>query len=237
MTRAWESSPAVVAIAASVLVFLTWQGWLAGRNGLSEIYARPAISYLEEKGAADFQISEAEWQAIYNSILRADELMPDNPQYLDSLGWLHQIKLGLLADALDIDQVAAHARAAEDYYRRAVAVRPTWPYYWGGVALEEYRGGNYGTENYSLALANAARFGPWKNDTQQLVADLGSDTLELLSPGAQRAFLLNLERGLRRQPDAMFAIVRDWTYICATAKMSSISLPLLLSHCERHTVV
>jgi len=233
MARAGKSSPVLVTFAVSVMLFLSWQGWVAGRNGLSDVYARPAINYLEDKSAADFRISEAEWQAVYDSISRADELMPGNPRYLDSLGWLEQIKLALLADAMDIDQVDAYARAAEGYYRAAVAARPTWPYYWGSLALEKYRRGNYDTDEYSVALANAARFGPWKNDTQRLVADLGSDTLDFLSPRAQREFLLNLERGLSRQSDAMFAIVRDWETVCETANVPDVSLPLLSSHCER----
>lgn len=214
------------------MLFLSWQGWVAGRNGLSDVYARPAIDYLEDKSAADFRFSEAEWQALYDSISRADELMPGNPRYLDSLGWLEQIQLGLLADELDTDLIEAHARAAKNYYRGAVAARPTWSYYWSSLALEEYRRGNYDADEYSIALANAARFGPWKNDTQQLVADLGSDTFEFLSPRAQREVLLSLERGLSRQFSAMDSIVRDWAYVCETANVPDVSLPLLSSHCE-----
>lgn len=215
------------------MLLLSWQGWVASRNGLSDIYARPAINYLEHKSAAGSRINEAEWQAVYDSISRADELMPGNPRYLSSLGRLERIKLDLLADNLGIDQVDAHARAAEHNYRAAVAARPTWPYYWGSLALEEYRRGNYHTDAFSLALANAARFGPWKRDTQQLVADLGRDTLVFLSSPAQRAVLLNIERGLSRQSDAIFAIVRDWTYVCETAGVTDVSLPQLSSHCER----
>jgi len=223
----------VVMFAVSVMLFLSWQGWVAGRNGLSDVFARPAINYLEDKSADERRMSQAQWQAVYESILRADELMPGNPRYLDSLGWLEQTKLDQLADDLDIDQIGAHARAAEGYYRGAVAARPTWPYYWGSLAMEEYRRGNYDTAEYSVALVNAARFGPWKNDTQRLVADLGSDTLEFLSPRAQRGFLRNLERGLTRQPDAMLEIVRDWEYVCQTANVPDVSLPLFSNHCER----
>jgi hypothetical protein len=233
MARAQNSSPLVVTLAVSAVLILVWQSWVAGRNGMSDVYARPAISYLEDKVAAEPSISEAEWHAVHESISRADELMPGNPRYLDSLGWLEQIKLGQLTDSLDIEQVDAHARAAENYYRGAIAARPTWPYYWGSLALEEYRRGNYDADEYSVALANAARFGPWKDDTQRLVADLGSDTLEFLSPRARREVLLNVERGLSRQPDAMLEIVYDWELVCETANVPDVSLPLLSSRCEQ----
>ena len=42
----------VVMFAGSVLLFLSWQCLVAGRNGLSDLYARPAINYLEDKSAA-----------------------------------------------------------------------------------------------------------------------------------------------------------------------------------------
>jgi hypothetical protein len=233
MARARNSSPLAVALAVSAMLFLGWHGWVAGRNGLSDVYARPAIDYLENKSGADFRISEAEWQAVYESISRADELMPGSPRYLDNLGWLEQTKLDLLADALDIDKVDTHTRAAEGHYRSAVAARPTWPYYWGSLALVKYRRGDFDTDEYSVALANAARFGPWKDDSQRLVADLGSDTLEFLSPHAQRAVVVNLEQGLSRQSDAILEIVYDWEAVCETAGVPDVSLPLLSSHCER----
>jgi hypothetical protein len=223
----------VVTFAVSVMVYLSWQAWAAGRNSLSDVFARPAINYLEAKAAADLRLSEDEWQAVHDSISRADALMPGNPAYLDRLGWLEQTKVSLLADALDIDQIDAHARAAEEYYRSATQARPTWPYYWGSIVLQMHRRGNYDKDEYSVALANAARFGPWQDDTQRLVADLGSDTLEFLLPSAQREFLLNLERGLNRQPEVLLPIIRDRDIVCEAANVPDDSLPLLSSFCER----
>ena len=75
--------------------------------------------------------------------------------------------------------------------------------------------------------------GRGKIDSQRLVADLGSDTLEFLSQRAQREVVLNLERGLSRQSDEILEIVYNWQFVCETAKVPDVSLPLLSSHCER----
>jgi len=233
MARASASSRALVTFAVPVLLCLSWQGWVAGRNGLSDVYARPAIHYLEGKSAANLHLSDVEWQAVYKSLSRANALMPGNPEYLDRLGWLEQTKVSMLADTLDIVEVDARARAAEQYYRSAVGSRPTWPNYWGNLALQMHSRGNFDTDEYSAALANAARFGPWMNDTQGLVAGLGSVTLESLSPQAQRAILLNLERGLNRQSKVMLSIIHDWGIVCETANVPDDSLPLLSNHCKR----
>ena len=166
-------------------------------------------------------------------------MMPRNPQYLEALGWLHQLKLTLFADALSIEEMDAHANAASDYFHKAIESRPTWPYYWGHLALEDYRRGNYAADTYSLALANASRFGPWKNDTQRLVMALGSETWEFLSPGAKREFILNVERGLHRQPQNTVRIVRDygaWPNVCgASSGVSDVTLPHSQTLCAQES--
>ena len=232
-----QRPPLVIAFTVALALLLVWAVWVAARNGLSDLYARPAIDYLEEKRFDAYTVSEAEWQAIENSVAQANRMMPRNPQYLEALGWLHQLKLTLFANELSIEEMDAHANAARDYFQEAVESRPTWPYYWGNLALEDYRRGNYAADAYSLALANASRFGPWKNDTQRLVMDLGSETWDFLSPGAKREFILNVERALQRQPENTVRIVGDydaWPKLCvASSGVSDVTLPHLQALCAQ----
>jgi hypothetical protein len=236
-TRQQRPPPLVIALAIVLALLLTWPASIALRNGLAGIYARPAIDYLEQKRFSTDTVSEAQWQAIDHSVTQADRLMPGNPQYLEALGRLHQIKLSAFADDLSIEEMDAHAKAASEYFFRAMENRPTWPYYWGNLALEHYRLGNFGTDDYNQALSNASRFGPWKNDTQRLVMDLGSETWEFLSPGAQREFILNLERALHRQPQNALQIVSDngaWPRLCAASKaLLDITQPHLRALCAQ----
>ena len=238
MPEARQQQPhLVIAFTVALALVLVWASWMAARNGLSDLYARPAIDYLEERRFDAYTVSAAEWQAIETSVAQANSMMPRNPQYLEALGWLHQLKLSVFADELSIEDMDTHANAARDFYRKAVESRPTWPYYWGNLALEDYRRGNYAADTYSLALANASRFGPWKNDTQRLVIDLGSETWEFLSPQAKREFILNVERGLHRQPQNTARIVRDygaWPRICkASSTVSDVTLPHLQTLCAQ----
>lgn len=230
-------SSLVIAFCVALALLLVWPLWIAARNGLSGLYARPAIDYLEGKRLGAYTVSEAQWQALENNLKHADKLMPGNPQYLQSLGLLQQLKLSMLDDdELSIEAKDAHASAAKDYFQRAVESRPTWPYYWGNLALEHYRNGNYAADEFSQVLANAARFGPWKNDTQRLVIDLGSETWEFLSPPARREFILSIERGLHRQPQNTVLIVRGesaWPTFCEAGRaLLDTTLPHLLTLCE-----
>jgi len=232
-----QRRPLVITLTVALALLLVWATWIAVHNGMSDLYARPAIDFLEEKRFDGYTVSEAEWQAIEFSVAEANGMMPRNPQYLEALGWLHQLKLSLFADELSIEDMDAHAKAARDYFQEAVESRPTWPYYWGNLALEDYRRGNYAADTYSMALANASHFGPWKNDTQRLVMDLGSETWDFLSPHAKREFVLNVERGLHRQPQNAVRIVHDygaWPKICeASNGLPGTTLPHLQTLCAQ----
>lgn len=233
--------PHIAALAVALALLLIWPVSIAVRNGLSGIYARPAIDYLEEKRFATDSFSESQWRAIENSVTHAAALMPGNPQYLEALGRLHQIRLSVFSESMGIKDMDAHANAATAYFSMAIESRPTWPYYWGNLALEHYRRGNVASAVYGQAMANAARFGPWKNDTQRLIMDLGSETWPFLDADVQREFILNLERGLHRQPQNTVRIVRDndaWVHVCAANDdLFDISLPHLATLCAHDQFV
>lgn len=230
-----QRTPLVIALTTALALLLVWPTWVAMRNGLSDLYARPAIDFLAGKRFDSYTISEVEWRAIDNIVTQADKLMPGNPRYLEALGLLQQLKLTVFGDELSVEERSAHASAAKDYFLKSLERRPTWPYYWGNLALEHYRGGNYGADEYSLALANASRFGPWKNDIQRLVVDLGSKTLEFLSPRAKREILLSVERGLHRQPENTIRLVLGngaWPKLCeASDALLDITLPRIEAVC------
>lgn len=202
---------------------------------MSDLHARPAIDFLENLRLDAHSVNKEQWLAIEDRVAYADKLMPRNPQYLEALGWLSQLQLPLLVDGLSVDDRGSGATTSEDYFRRSVENRPTWPYYWGNLALEHHRRGDFAADEYSLALANTSRFGPWKNDAQELVMDLGGETWEFLSPDARHEYVLNVERGLHRQPQNTVRIVRNysaWSTICAAStKLPDPEVPHLRTIC------
>lgn len=232
-----QRTPLEIAATIALALLLAWPASIAVRNGMSDLYARPAIDYLEARRFDGYEVSEAEWRAIEDNVTRADRFMPRNPQYLEALGLLHQLRLALFTDELDIEAMVMHADAARDNFEKAAASRPTWPYYWGNLALEHHRRGNVRDDRFSLALANASLFGPWKNDTQRLVMDLGSETWEFLGPRARRELVLTVERGLHRQPENTIRIVQQhgtWPTLChASSAETGVPLPHLQAVCRQ----
>lgn len=234
-------TPLVIALTIALALLLAWPAWMASQNGLSDLYARPAIDYFEGKRSDAYTVGQAEWLAIENNLVQADRLMPGNPRYLETLGLLQQLKPIVFDDELGFEEIDPHANSATYYFQKAVESRPTWPYYWGNLALEHYRLGNHRAGKYSLALANASRFGPWENGTQQLVLDLGSESWELLSPNAKREFILSVERGLQRQPQNTMRIVLGydtWPKVCEASKAQfNIDLLRLQALCANESFV
>jgi hypothetical protein len=218
---------AIVILTSLALIgaFLTYKLSLAIRFGLADLYAAPAIRYIERTQDRGTAFTAEEWQATQTNLRQALLLAPSNPVYLSNLGYLHQMKLDNEKDTLEIDELARHVELAYEFYESAASVRPTWSYDWGNLAVEKYRMVQYSSEAYSRALSQTARYGPWKDDAQLLVADLGTDTWEFLAPEARMAVLDSVDRALQRQPDEIVAIIdayEAWEKICQyTASIGS----------------
>src|SRR5207344_2869953 len=126
------------------------------------------------KRDADEVLTRDEWQAIYDSLGRALALAPRNPATLSELGRLHRILLE--ADDLDPEEIVRHGDAATGYYQAALALRPTWPWDWGNLALVKYQQYQDTSSVYQDALVRAVAFGPREPSLQLQVAELGSDS-------------------------------------------------------------
>lgn len=215
-------------------VLLVYQLVVAVRTGLGDLYAAPAMRYLIEVDDSEMEISPADRQAIEHSLNRGLVFAPRTPEYLSSLGWLQQERMAL-GEAVPGDGEWRRLSAlAYDSYVKAAVQRPTWPYDWADIALELYRQERFDSPEYHQALVNAARFGPWKNDIQIIVAELALDTWAELTPTARQATLAAIDRGVRRQPGVILGIIEASparAAMCSAAVAGSAALPYLRAEC------
>jgi hypothetical protein len=208
-------------------------------TGLADLYAGPAMVYLLDMKNRGLALAAEDWWAVENRLNRALALAPDNPDYLSTLGYLQQLGSRQEQDTFDSVEKAQLESLAYQSYAQAAAQRPTWPYDWGDMALEQYRQGNFSDAPYHRALVNAARFGPWKDDIQLLVAELSLDTWDDLNLAARGALLTTIDRGLRRQPGKMLSIIQAhpaWASVCELGQGGGAalpSLPNLRAECQR----
>ncbi|NNE61334.1 MAG: hypothetical protein HKN35_10590 [Woeseia sp.] len=199
-------------LVALLLVYALTQ---AARNGLADVYARPATNFLQDKRDADDVLTDAERQVIISNLGKALKLAPGNPVTLTELGRVHRIKLEI--EDLDTAEVERHGNAALDYYQQAARLRPAWPWGWRAMARVRYELYEDDSAAYHEALVLATQFGPWENSVQREVAELGVDTWESLNPAAKLAVASMIERGLLRQPAAIEDIMdfdEYWQAVC-----------------------
>ena len=227
---------------AALLLFgalLVYQFVVAALTGLADLHAAPAMAYLLEMKDRKLTVAVEDRQAVETSLNRAIALAPDNPDYLATLGWLQQLGSRQEQNVLNPAEKVRLETLAYQYYARAAALRPTWPYDWGDMAVEQYGLASFSGAAYHQALVNAARFGPWKDDIQLLVTDLALDTWDDLNLAARQALLMTVDRGLQRQADTIIAIIEAraaWATVCVTGQGGSANfaaLPNLWAECQR----
>ena len=218
---------------------LMYQLVVAAGKGLADVYALPTMNFLLEIHDRHLELAEEDRQVVEINLNRALALAPDNPDYLSNLGWLQQIRLRQEQDTLDPVEKAQLETLAYQSYAQASALRSTWPYDWGDMALEQYRQANFSGAPYHRALVNAARFGPWKDDIQVIITEHALDTWDDLNLAARQALLMTIDRGLQRQPDTIIAIIEAypaWDTVCAPEQGVSddfAALPHLFAECQR----
>jgi hypothetical protein len=223
-------SALVRASIAALLLLLGYALSIAARTGLADVYAAPAKSYLQTKRNADEVLTRDEWQALYGSLIRALALAPGDPENLSELGRLYRILLE--ADDLDAGQISRDGNAAAGYYQAALALRPTWPWDWGNLALVKYQQYQDTSGVYQDALVRAAEFGPRESGSQDLVAQLGSHSWSALNPAAALAVLTAADRALERDArsfSGMSGAKERWRPLCTHA---GDSFPYLKRRCE-----
>ena len=209
----------LVRVYVALLVLLLGYAFsIAARIGLADVYAEPAKSFLQTKRDADEVLTRDEWQAIYDNLGRALALAPGNPATLSELGRLNRILLE--ADDLDAEEIVRYGDAAAGYYQAALALRPTWPWDWGNLALVKYQQYQDTSGVYQDALVRAVEFGPREPSLQLRVAELGSDSWSILNPAATVAVLTAVDRALERDAETFSELSEAkerWQSLCSKA--------------------
>ena len=81
-------------------------------------------------------------------------------------------------------------REAYTHYKKAISLRPTWPYAWANLAMVKYRLGETDDEFYH-AMHKADELGPWEPGVQSVIVDIGLHYWNSLSR-SERTFILNM---------------------------------------------
>jgi hypothetical protein len=194
-----------IAYGAIVLAALAALCALALPRGLADLRAFEARVLFKSLEAKRRQPSAEEWAAARSRLQEARDLDPGQPNYLEDIARLHELRaLPLKAgDAL----AQSDLREALDYQREALRRRPGSPYTWASIALLKARLPEPDRE-FETALRNAALLGPWEPEVQIALADAGFRHWNTLAPESRAAMRANAARALRQQDARLFELAR-----------------------------
>ena len=122
---------------------------------------------------------------------------PNNPEYLEKVAQLSHTKLRQFP-VQSTDAVEAN-KSALNFYMRAVNAVPSWPYYWAGVIQAKHALWQY-DEEMNQAIQNAARYGPWFDNNQNIILLAGLQGWSYLTLESQAAVTQILDNALQLQP-------------------------------------
>jgi tetratricopeptide (TPR) repeat protein len=198
--RAGGLLPVVI---AALLIGL---GVYALRLGAADLLTLPARTALEQPLGRDRGADEGRWNAIAGALRAARRLDPLNPAILADLG--RALEASVAPPRPWDDHARQRVEQALKNYRRAAALRPSWPYTWVNIAQTKLSLAEIDQE-FARALGRAAELGPWEPEVQLAVAELGLATWHLLPTETRRTVIVSAKKGLQLQPERLIRTAFD----------------------------
>lgn len=150
--------------------------------------------------------STDDWDKTFSYAKAALEKDPHNPELLSLMGNVYEWNSFQADNEIQNNQ---NGKLALDYYRKAVQLRPQWPYTWSGIALLKYKMSEFDQE-FQLALNNATELGPWEPKVQEIIAEVGLTSWDELEHTQRITIVENIRRGVTMQPRVMLDILKKY---------------------------
>lgn len=139
-----------------------------------------------------YRPEDADWEEAHWHALWATRLAPFNADFRETLARVYVAKQ---FDIPDGDAaLLPMLKLAEEQYRKAIALRPGWPYGHLGLVYVLRREMRLDA-SYEQSMRDAVRYGPWEPMVLSSVVRLNLDILQGLPPSTRSFVLDTLRRG------------------------------------------
>ena len=183
-------------IVAPVLLLLGWLVKSSYSMLVADIYHHHVNGYLEHwidgyrKFGEDFHIPVDELDVVLKNANRAVSQQPDDPKQLLLLAKVLQWRPFFEPESSDL---LIRQPEELDLIRKAIILRPAWPYSWITLAEAKARHSEIDQE-FNQALIQAGTLGSWEREVMVKLERLGNHYQEWLSPEAKVVTDRNLKR-------------------------------------------
>jgi len=204
--------PATLVIASLVILFWAMLRAFAAWHFIAAQSIAEPLLQTGRGSEAVFAESEAQLDI-------ALERFPGNPDFLDLAGQLSVLQASQTG-VVGAARRALLESAAEDF-RRALAVRPLWPYSWANLLAVKDKLGQVDME-FNVALNRAVELGPWEPGVQLQVVESGLRYWDRLGSIERALVQRKVLDALKVQPREVFATIKDYgrpDLVCAEQDM------------------
>lgn len=179
--------------AALLLVLALW----ALANGVADVAWQPARAVLARWEAAGGAPGAEALEQARAALALAHALDPLNPRYVQESARVQEWSaIGLPPWEAGTRERLEEALAT---YREAIALRPTWPYAWAGLARAKLRLLQLDGE-FERAVERAGALGPWEPEVLLALTEIDLLAGPLLPETARVQVAAATEHALRQQP-------------------------------------
>lgn len=202
---------------------------ISGSWGLADVDSRKVRISIERWENSSEPFNKEEWNKTYSYATQALEKDPDNPELLLLMGNVYEWNAVHPGEPIDNHQ---NRKLALEYYRKALTLRPQWPYTWSSIVLLKFRMSEFDEEFYQ-ALKNATELGPWESQIQRVIAEVGLNVWGELDYSQRLPIVENIRRGVVLQPRVMMDILNKYGQLRMVCYEKDNQL-IIEEYCERH---
>lgn len=181
---AFRRPAAHIVFAVSLLTVLLITVYGLAQRGLADMVAQEPRYQVDLWRTGKRAPDARKLDTLQTELNKARDIDPENPNLLEDLGRFHAVRVER-GKAYD-PEVRATRQQALANFRQALTRRPTSGHGFINVALMKFRLGEVDQE-FSQALLQAMRRGPWEPKVQLLAVELGLATWQALSDSTRES--------------------------------------------------
>ncbi len=202
--------------------------------GLADVENQKARVFIKQWENDVDSFSSEDWNKAYSTAISALEKDPYNPELLSLMGNVYEWNSfqGHNQSHNNKFQNIQNRKLALDYYRKAVELRPQWPYTWSGIVLLKYKMSEFDQE-FQLALNSATELGPWEPNVQKIIAEVGLISWNKLEHSQRITIVENIRRGVTMQPRLMLDILKKYGQLRLVCFENNKPV-FVEQYCEKH---
>ncbi|EPJ56267.1 MAG: hypothetical protein OFPI_00570 [Osedax symbiont Rs2] len=184
-----------------------WVTYHATRLAIADIIHYPVKNWIESVDIT-MPISEFELIQAEDKILKSIRFNPDNAEYWEYLGRIHYLRA--ISHYQDDSLFNKFILMAYHSHKKAISLRPQWPYSWANLALMKSHLQQLDVE-YLYAVNQAVLYGPWEIASNEAIVQAGFNGWRKLNINSRNMTTEALERVYQQAPKAARALLAHYS--------------------------